>query len=82
MTRGSTSLHRKTCFSLLWIGDLLESSMTFRVNVTGVIWCSVMSIFLATILVYSVCIGEENKFFLGNWEKKDAAKHDIMDDFL
>lgn len=39
MTRGSTSLHRKTCFGLLWIGDLLESSMTFRVNVTGVVWC-------------------------------------------
>jgi len=26
--------------------------------------------------------GEESAFFLGTWEKKDATKYDIKDDFL
>ena len=32
--------------------------------------------------IYFFQNGEENQFFLGTWKKKDATKHDIMEDFL
>ena len=85
MTSGSTSVFTERR-ALACLGDLLEPSMTFRGDVTGVVinvcLFSHVYIYFLHLFWYTVyLVGRKISFFLGNLGKDDA-KHNIMDDFL